>query len=157
MIANGWSASGSLAAAAVMQRTDLFGGAMIGIPSLDLLRYQEFTPFKGWTSGYGSPENEDEFEVLYSYSPYHNINNETCYPPILITAGEKDQTTPPQHAYKFLARMQHDQPCNNPILMKIVRGGGHGFGTTPEQGREVRSQELAFLIKVLGLNSDLNN
>jgi len=151
MVANGWSASGSLAAAAVMQRPDLFGAAMIGIPSLDLLRYQHFTPFKGWTSGYGSSDNENEFNVLYSYSPYHNINRNTCYPPILITVGEKDQVVPPQHAYKFVARMQYNQPCSNPVLMKIVRGGGHGFGTSPEQIREVQSQELAFLVKVLNL------
>ncbi len=152
MVANGWSASGSLAAAAVMQRPDLFGAAIIGIPSLDLLRYQEFTPFKGWSGGYGSPENEDEFKVLYSYSPYHNIKANTCYPPILVTVGEKDQTTPPQHAYKFIARMQYNQSCDQPVLMKIVRGGGHGFGTTPEQSKEVLSQELTYLVKVLGLD-----
>jgi len=152
MVANGWSASGSLAAASIMQRPELFGAGMIGIPSLDLLRYQHFTPFKGWTTGYGSADIEEEFKVLYSYSPYHNIKNDVCYPPIMVTVGEMDQTTPPQHAYKFIARMQYNQPCENPILMKVVRGGGHGFGTTADQRREVYSQELTFLVKVLGLN-----
>lgn len=152
VVANGWSASGSLATAAVQQRPALFGAAMIGIPSLDLLRYTEFTPFKGWTRGYGSPAIEEEFNVLYKWSPYHNIKSNTLYPPMMITVGEKDMTTPPQHGYKFVAAMQtHQQLSTAPTLLKIVWGGGHGFGVTNEQRRETYSQELQFLAKVLAL------
>jgi len=152
VVANGWSASGSLAAAAVQQRPALFGAAMVGIPSLDLLRYTEFTPFKGWTRGYGSPAIEEEFKVLYKWSPYHNIKSNTLYPPMMITVGEKDMTTPPQHGYKFVAAMQaHQQSSMAPTLLKIVWGGGHGFGVTNEQRRETYSQELQFLAKVLEL------
>ena len=153
IVANGWSASGSLAAASVLQRPDLFGAAMIGIPSLDLLRYQHFTAFKGWTRGYGSSENPKEFSSLYAWSPYHNIKTNSCYPPMLVTVGEKDGTTPPQHGYKFVAAMQHHQKdCDHPALLKIVWGEGHGFGTTSEQTRTTESQELAFLAKVLGID-----
>ena len=153
IVANGWSASGSLAAAAVQKRPALFGAAMIGIPSLDLLRYTEFTPFKGWTRGYGSPAVEEEFNTLYQWSPYHNIKSNTLYPPMMITVGEKDNTTPPQHGYKFVAAMQeHQQIEAAPTLLKIVWGGGHGFGTTSEQRRETYSQELYFLVEVLGLD-----
>lgn len=153
IVANGWSASGSLATAAVQKRPALFGAAMIGIPSLDLLRYTEFTPFKGWTMGYGSPAIEEEFNTLYQWSPYHNIKSNTIYPPMMVTVGEKDNTTPPQHGYKFVAAMQkHQQIEAAPTLLKIVWGGGHGFGTTSEQRRETYSQELYFLVEVLGLN-----
>ena len=151
-VANGWSASGSLAAAVTMQRPDLFGAAMIGIPSLDMLRYEEFTAFKGWTSGYGSVANKEEFLNLYNWSPYHNIKTSTCYPPMLVTVGEKDQTTPPQHGYKFIAAMQAQQKkCDRPALLKIVWGGAHGFGTSNEQTLETQTQEMAFLVKTLGL------
>ncbi len=110
--ANGWSASGALAAAAVQQRPDLYGAGVIGIPSLDLLRYERYTPFKGWTRGFGSVENSMEFTVLRSYSPYHNVSSETCYPPFIVTVGEKDDITPPQHGYKFVARMQQEATCS---------------------------------------------
>lgn len=157
IVANGWSASGSLAAAAVQKRPALFGAAMIGIPSLDLFRYTAFTPFKGWTMGYGSPAIEAEFNTLYQWSPYHNIKSNTIYPPMMITVGEKDNTTPPQHGYKFVAAMQeHQQMETAPTLLKIVWGGGHGFGTTNEQRRETYSQELYFLVKVLGLDLGLD-
>lgn len=155
IVANGWSASGSLAAAATMQRPELFGAALIGIPSMDLLRYEKFTQFKGWTAGYGSPEKAKEFAALYKWSPYHNIKESTCYPPMLITAGEVDPTTPPQHAYKFVAAMQdHQSQCEQPILLKIVWGGGHGFGTTPEDTEKTYADELSFLCKVLGIRVD---
>jgi len=155
LVANGWSASGSLAAAAVMQRPGLFGAAMIGIPSLDLLRYQEYTPFKGWTGGYGSPEVREEFQALYQWSPYHNIKENTCYPPMMVTVGELDPTTPPQHGYKFVAAMQeHQAQCEQPVLLKIVWGGGHGFGTDQEQRAETYADELSFLTKVLNLKTE---
>ena len=154
IVANGWSASGSLAAAAVMQRPDLYGAAVIGIPYLDMLRYEEFSSFKGWNRSYGSVEDKAEFLNLYNWSPYHNIKKGTCYPPMIVTVGEKDQTAPPQHGYKFVAAMQeHQQNCSDPTLLKIVWGEGHGFGTTSEQSLETYSQEIAFLTKVLGLDT----
>lgn len=152
IVANGWSASGSLAAAACMQRPELFGAGLIGIPSLDLLRYNEFTAFSGWTRSYGSPEIKEEFFALRDWSPYHNIKTMQCYPPMLVTVGEKDPTTPPQHGYKFVAAMQNQGNCGHPMLLKIVWGEGHGFGTTSEQSRETYADELTYLVKVLGLD-----
>lgn len=151
VVANGWSASGSLAAAAVLQRPDLFGAALIGIPSLDLLRYQHFTAFKGWTRSYGSSENKDEFETLIAWSPYHNIETMRCYPPMLVTIGEKDEVTPPQHGCKFVAAMQEHQNCGQPVMLKVVWDSGHGFGNSSEQRRETFTDELCFLVKALGM------
>ena len=163
VVANGWSASGSLAAAAVMQRPEVFGAALIGIPSLDMLRYHHFTAVPGWTRGYGSSDHPEEFKVLHSYSPYHGVldlDAGRCFPPTLVTVGEKDDVTPPLHGYKFVAALQHQQhragagqgasPCASPALLKVVRGAGHGFGTTPAQSRRTYAEELSFLSRVLG-------
>ncbi len=151
VVANGWSASGPLAAAAVLQRPDLFGAGLIGIPFLDMLRYDEFNAVKGWTSGFGSPADPEAFKVLHSYSPYHNFREEQCYPPILVTVGENDESAPPMHGYKFVAAMQHKKKCAQPALLKIVRGAGHRFGATPEQTRRTYAEELSFLAQVMGL------
>ncbi|MDN5201049.1 prolyl oligopeptidase family serine peptidase [Fulvivirgaceae bacterium BMA10] len=156
IVANGWSASGSLAATAVMQRPELFGVGMIGIPTLDMLRYREHTPFKNWTRGFGSPDIPEEFDALYAYSPYHNIKKGKCYPPMLITVGEKDQVAPPFHGYKFVAAMQYNQPCNEPVLLKTIWSAGHSFGVSSQQTYETQAQELAFLSKVLDINISEN-
>ena len=157
VVANGWSASGSLAAAAALQRPELFGAGLIGIPSLDLLRYHHFTTIRGWTGGYGSSDDPEEFRALYAYSPYQNLRVDRCRPPFLVTVGEHDQTTPPLHGYKFVAAAQHAavqeaSPCSQPALLKIVRGAGHAFGTTSEQRRRTQAEELAFLAQVLELD-----
>ncbi len=148
--ANGWSASGALAAASVLQRPDLFGAGVIGIPSLDLLRHHLFTPFKGWSGGFGSSDDPEEFAVLRSYSPYHNISPDDCPPPFIVTVGEKDDRTPPMHGYKFVARLQ-ERECGGPALLHMMWDTGHIFGTTPEQSSSVWADKLTFLTRVLGL------
>ena len=56
------------------------------------------------------------------------------------------------HGYKYAAALQHAQGCDNPVLLKTAWGAGHSYGLTPEQSRETQAEELAFLVKVLGLD-----
>lgn len=155
LVANGGSASGVLAGAALTRRPDLFGASIIDIPALDMLRFTKFTGGSYWTSEYGSPDNPQEFKVLYSYSPYHNLKAGACYPPTLVMAGEKDESTVPLHAYKFIARLQHVQDCNDPVLLKMMWGAGHNYGATPEQVAESWSDAWAFLIEAMALEPDV--
>lgn len=151
MIGNGGSASGILPAAAMVQRPGLFGATLINYPTMDQVRYVHFGSAKSWMPEYGNPDKPDEFKALLTYSPYHNLEEGTCYPPTLIQVGEKDDTTTPMHGYKMVAAMQATQGCDQPILLKIAWGAGHGQGLTPDQSRETQAQELAFLVKALGL------
>lgn len=150
MVANGGSASGFLAAIAVMKRPDLFGAALIDIPFLDLLRYDKFTGGRSFIPEFGSTEDPEEFQFLHSISPYHNIKPGQCYPPLLVRVGELDQTAVPMHGYKFIAAMQAAaQKCPNPILLKVMRGAGHNFGATPEQNIDSSTEGLVFLLRAL--------
>lgn len=149
LVGNGGSASGPLVAGAMIQRPELFGAVVIDIPILDLVRFDRFTGGARWRNEFGSPEVQEEFEVLLGLSPYHNLEPGTCYPPVLVTAGELDETAPPLHAYKFVARLQEVQSCEAPALLQVVWGGGHAFGTTREQRAETWARQLAFLDRVL--------
>jgi prolyl oligopeptidase len=143
MVANGGSASGSLAGAAVIQRPDLYAAAVIDIPTFDMLRRG------GWVEEFGDPDDPDDFEVLRSYSPYHNIEPGVCYPPILVMAGEKDETAVPFHAYKFIARLQARQACDHPALLKVMWGAGHTHGATPREQAASWADAWSFLIRTL--------
>ncbi|MCB1036469.1 MAG: S9 family peptidase [Acidobacteria bacterium] len=150
LVANGGSASGVLPAAAAVARPELFAAALIDFPFLDMFRYHLFTSVKGWTRGYGSSEVAEEFEVLRSYSPLHNLEAGRCYPPMLTVVGEEDQLTLPFHGYKFTAALQAAQGCPHPALVKLVAGGGHYvYGTTPEAAARTESEILAFLLASL--------
>ena len=154
IVANGGSASGILPGAAITQQPGLFAATVINFPTLDKIKYDQFGSAKSWVPEFGDPSNPDDFSALFAYSPYHNINPNTCYPPTWIQVGEKDDTTTPMHGYKFAAALQHAQSCTNPILLKITWGAGHSYGFSPEQRRETQAQELAFLFKALGMDKE---
>lgn len=153
LVANGGSASGAVAAAAVLQRSDLFGASVIDIAVLDLVRFDKFTAASYWKPEFGSPADANQFKALYSYSPYHNLRSGKCYPPTLVMTGERDQTAVPLHSYKFIAAMQTAQACDNPVLLKVMRETGHNFGSTPERRVESWTDMLVFLYRVLNLSS----
>jgi prolyl oligopeptidase len=149
VVGNGGSASGPLAATAMVQRPDLFGAMVIDIPVLDLLRFDRFTGGGRWKSELGDPADPSAARLLNAQSPYHNLRDGGCYPPTLVTAGERDETAVPSHAYKFVAALQHAQGCDAAVLMQVVWGGGHGFGADREQSAETYARQLAFLWPLL--------
>ncbi|MFG0257151.1 MAG: prolyl oligopeptidase family protein [Phycisphaerales bacterium JB043] len=151
LVANGGSGSGPLPAIAVNQRPDLFGAAVVDFPFLDMMRYHLHN--SGFTSGYGDPSVPADYEVLRGYSPYHNIRENECYPPVLVTVAEKDVSTLPFHCYKHVAALQHTQSCDDPILLQVIWGAGHySYGTTREQSDESYANQIAFLLRSLGIS-----
>jgi prolyl oligopeptidase len=147
---NGGSASAPLAAAALTQRPELFAAVTLDHPILDLLRFDRFTGGARWKSEFGSPEDPGDFRRLLDYSPLHAVEKGVCYPPTLVTASDRDETAVPSHAYKFTAALQYAQGCDEPVLLQVVRGGGHtSFGNTPEQAAGMYARQLAFLAQAL--------
>lgn len=151
LVANGGSLSSPLASMAVIQRPDLFGAFVVDRPAFDMLRYTKFTGGSNWTSELGDPANPAEFESVYQQSPYHQLDSTKCFPPTMIMVGDLDQVTPPAHAYKFTAALQSTNTCN-PILLKMMWGAGHSFGSTREQVIDSRTDELLFLMISLQLH-----
>jgi prolyl oligopeptidase len=146
---NGGSLSSPLAGAALVQRPDSFGAVLMDISVTDMVRYDQFTGGAGWRAELGSSSNPDEFRALLAYSPYHNLKRGTCYPPTLITVGERDETTVPSHSYKFTAALQAAQGCEKPVLMQVMWGTGHMLGKDREESAEILSRQLAFLTEAL--------
>jgi len=127
----GGSNGGLLTGVASTQRPDLFAAAIVGVPLLDMLRYQDFLIARYWVPEYGSAEDKTQFETLRAYSPYHNIKKGTKYPALLVTAGENDSRVHPLHARKFVARLQAqaaNDPKQDPIMLWVDRDAGHGQG-----------------------------
>jgi len=127
----GGSNGGLLTGACVTQRPDLYAAALIGVPLLDMVRFQNFLMAKYWVPEYGSSEVADQFSYLMKYSPYQNIKAGTKYPAILLTAGENDSRVHPLHARKMAAALQAattSDPATKPVLLWVDREAGHGQG-----------------------------
>ena len=146
----GGSNGGLLVAACMIQRPELFGAVVPTVGVMDMLRFHKFTIGSAWTSDYGSPDDPEEFKILFAYSPYHNIQNGTAYPPTLITTGDHDDRVVPSHSYKFAAALQAAQGGPAPILIRVDVRAGHGVGKPISMQIGEVVDVVAFLTKVLG-------
>ncbi|HIK10803.1 MAG TPA: S9 family peptidase [Oscillatoriaceae cyanobacterium M33_DOE_052] len=149
----GGSNGGLLVGACMTQRPDLFAAALPAVGVMDMLRFHKFTIGWAWCSDYGSPENAQEFQALYAYSPLHNLKPGTSYPATLISTADHDDRVVPAHSFKFAAALQAAQAGDAPVLIRIETKAGHGAGKPTAKLIEEIADELAFLVRVLGVGA----
>jgi prolyl oligopeptidase len=147
----GRSNGGLLTAACLLQRPELFGAVVCGVPVIDMLRYHRFTIGRYWIPEYGCADDPQQFPFLFAYSPLHNVKDGVSYPATLITTADTDDRVYPAHALKFAARLQEAQAGEAPILLRIERHAGHGAGTPTEKAIAESADVWAFLFHHLGV------
>ena len=146
----GYSNGGLLIGAVETQRPDLYGAAYAGAGVMDMLRYQKFSAGIGWVPEYGSSDDSTAFQWLIKYSPVQNIKAGTCYPPTIVTTADHDDRVVPSHSYKFIAQMQHDQSCGNPVLIRVETKTSHNYMPTDKRIAQA-ADVLAFMAYNLGI------
>lgn len=149
----GGSNGGLLVGACMTQRPDLFGAALPAVGVMDMLRFHKFTIGWAWCSEYGSPDDPEDFPVLYAYSPLHNLRSGTAYPATLIATGDHDDRVVPAHSFKFAAALQKAQGGDAPVLIRIETKAGHGAGKPITKAIEEVADHWAFLVKVLAMEA----
>ena len=151
-VISGRSNGGLLVGTTLIQNPDYFGATLPAVGVLDMLRFTEFTEGWGWRGDYGSPlENLDDFARNLQISPYHQLKIDECYSPTLTTTARRDDRVVPSHSYKFTARIQEYQGCDNPVMLYDTPRAGHGSGNgvaMPKWKRiELFSIEQSFALK----------
>jgi prolyl oligopeptidase len=134
----GGSNAGLLVGAAITQRPDLFRGAICLGPLLDMARYHLFDFAAGWADEYGSPEDQEDFQSLLAYSPYHHVLGGGAYPAVLLISGDADTRCNPMHARKMAARLQAATSSSRPVLLDYKPAWGH----TPVQPFSTKIEDL---------------
>jgi prolyl oligopeptidase len=147
----GRSNGGLLVGACMTQRPDLYGACLPGVGVMDMLRFHKFTAGRFWVDDYGSADVPEEFPALQKYSPYHNLRGGIQYPATMITTADTDDRVVPGHSFKFAAQLQASQSGTAPTLIRIETSAGHGAGKPTAKIIEESSDELAFLVKSLGV------
>jgi prolyl oligopeptidase len=147
---SGRSNGGLLVAACMLQRPDLYGAVLCGVPVTDMLRYSRFTAGRFWVDEYGDAEgNPDHFRFLNAYSPAHNVKPGAKYPPIIILTAESDDRVVPMHSLKFTAALQAASGGENPILLRFEFKAGHGFGKPISKQIDEATDALAFAVRAI--------
>ncbi len=128
-VISGRSNGGLLVGATLIQNPNYFGAALPAVGVMDMIRFTEFTEGWGWRGDYGYPIiNQEDFDRNIKISPYHQTKPGVCYSPTLTTTARRDDRVVPSHSYKFTARQQEYQACNNPVMLYDVVRAGHGSG-----------------------------
>jgi prolyl oligopeptidase len=133
----------------MLQRPELYGAVVAGVPVADMLRYKEFTFGSSWIPEYGDPATEAQFKTLMGYSPLHNVRKGVKYPPLLVLTADSDDRVVPAHAYKFVAALQSQSPSSE-VHLKVETRAGHGFGNALNKTLDRATDTLAFLCEKLG-------
>lgn len=128
-VISGRSNGGLLVGATLIQNPNYFGAALPAVGVMDMIRFTEFTEGWGWRGDYGYPIlNQEDFHRNIEISPYHQTKIGVCYSPTLTTTARRDDRVVPSHSYKFTARQQEYQGCNNPVMLYDALRAGHGSG-----------------------------
>jgi len=149
--AQGGSNGGLLMGAILTQRPDLFRAVVSSVGIYDMLRV-ELTPNGAFNvTEFGTVKDNDQFNALYAYSPYHKVRDGAAYPAVLFLTGENDGRVDPYNSRKMAARLQAATSSGKPILLRISLDTGHGSGTGLDKRIEESADIYAFLMSQLGM------
>ena len=121
-----------------------------------MLRFQRYTIGYAWQGDYNHPDDiEQEFLYNKKYSPLHNVRemsefdlkNGAKLPGMMIMTADHDDRVSPHHALKFGAEVQavHGNRTDEPLLVRIEMGAGHGAGISTSKGIEMSLDMFSFL------------
>jgi prolyl oligopeptidase len=149
LVISGGSNGGLLVGAALTQAPQAFAGVVCSAPLLDMVRYEMFGLGATWNDEYGRADDPTEFGWLWSYSPYHHVQEGTAYPSVLFTIFDGDTRVDPMHARKLAAALQYATTAEAPILVRREANVGHS-NRSVSRSVDLSADMLAFVTAVTG-------
>lgn len=150
---SGASNGGLLVGASMVLRPDLFRVAIPEVGVLDMFRHDKNYRTDYWIAEYGIPEDSKKmYQVLKSYSPYHNVKDGVCYPSTLVMTSKRDDRVTPSHSYKFAAILQEKQACARPTFLFAAEKHGHG-PNTPNEREQNWLYSMLFNLHEMGIKT----
>ncbi len=138
----GRSNGGLLMGVEFVQHPDLWGAVIIGVPLLDMLRFEKIAAGASWVGEYGSVDKPDERAFLAKISPYANLQPGVHYPEPYIFTTTRDDRVGPVHARKFAARMEQ---MGLPFYYYESIEGGHAGDANLRERAQEEALEMTYL------------
>jgi len=142
LVIQGGSAGGLLMGAVTNMRPDLFKAVVAQVPFVDVLNTMLDASLPLTTSEYiewGNPNEKAAYDYMKQYSPYDNVGHKD-YPSMLVKVSLNDSQVPYWEGAKLVARIRDLRTNDNPLLLKVNMGAGHGGSS----GRYDYLHEVAF-------------
>jgi len=142
----GRSNGGLLMGAMLTQRPELYAALDIGVPLLDMRRYNKLLAGASWMAEYGDPDKPEEWAYISQYSPYQKIAAGMAYPEVFFYTSTKDDRVHPGHARKAVAKLKS---LGYPVLYYENIEGGHGGTANQDQLAYRTALEYAYFARRL--------
>jgi oligopeptidase B len=142
LAAMGGSAGGLLMGAVCNMRPELFRAVVAEVPFVDVLNTMSDATLPLTTQEWdewGNPAVSEQYQWIRAYSPYDNVQSNTDYPELLVTAGLNDPRVPYWEPAKWVQKLRDVANSSRPILFRVHLGAGHGGSS----GRYKRWREVA--------------
>ena len=124
-----------------------FGAVHCAVPLLDMGRFHKLLAGASWVGEYGDPDDPEQWAWLQAYSPYHQIDRDGDYPPILFTTSTRDDRVHPGHARKMAHALLE---AGKRVAYYENIEGGHGGAADNEQIARVMALTFTYLWAQLG-------
>ena len=142
----GGSNGGLLMGVMLTQRPELFHAAVVQVPLLDMLRFDQLLAGASWVDEYGSPHVPEERAWLEQLSPYQNLRRHNDFPVPFFVTSTKDDRVHPAHARKYAARMEE---LSMPFFYYENIDGGHSAAANLNETGRRRALEFTYLMQRL--------
>jgi oligopeptidase B len=152
LVIQGGSAGGLLVGAVSNMRPDLFKAVIAQVPFVDVINTMLDASLPLTTSEFiewGNPTEKAAYDYMKSYSPYDNIRKAN-YPTMLVKVSYNDSQVPYWEGAKFVAKLRAMKTDNNPLLLKVNFGAGHGGSSGRYDALKETAFDCAFMLWQMG-------
>jgi oligopeptidase B len=154
LVIEGGSAGGLLMGAVSNMRPDLFKGVISHVPFVDVLNTMLDASLPLTTSEYiewGNPNEKPAYDYMKQYSPYDNVGKK-AYPATLVKVSVNDSQVPYWEGAKLVAKMRAMKTDDNPLLLKVNFGAGHGGASGRYDALRETAFDYAFMLWQMGIS-----
>ncbi|MEO7392321.1 MAG: prolyl oligopeptidase family serine peptidase [Ramlibacter sp.] len=146
----GTSAGGIFVGRTVTTAPQLFAAAIFNVGVMDAVRAEDSANGITNISEFGSAKNPKEFPSLLDMSTYHQVQDGTAYPAVLLVHGMNDPRVDVWQSAKAAARLQAASTSGKPVLLRLDAQAGHGVGSTANQWYALSADIYSFLLWQMG-------
>ena len=153
IVIEGGSAGGLLMGAVSNMRPDLFKAVISHVPFVDVLNTMLDATLPLTTSEYiewGNPNDKPAYEYMKKYSPYDNVAKKS-YPAMLVKVSLNDSQVPYWEGAKLVAKLRAMKTDNNPLLLKVNFGAGHGGASGRYDALRETAFDYSFMLWQMGI------